>query len=67
MADGNDANDERILELRADGRAFASIAREMDLENGYQAILGFRRALAVDRWRSAPRCVSRVCPTRPDG
>ena len=43
--DGNDATDERV-ELRAAGRAFASIARELDLDNGYQAILGFRRALA---------------------
>ena len=44
--DGNDATDERVVELRAEGRAFASIARELDLESGYQAILGFRRALA---------------------
>jgi hypothetical protein len=44
--DGNDGTDERVLELRAEGRAFASIARELDLGNGYQAILGFRRALA---------------------
>jgi hypothetical protein len=44
--DGNDATDERVLKLRAEGRAFASIARELDLQNGYQAILGFRRALA---------------------
>jgi hypothetical protein len=44
--DGSDATDERVLALRAEGRAFASIARELDLDSGYQAILGFRRALA---------------------